>query len=388
MKEYKLAKGWQVFMWITLPLIMASGLYLLFEPLISGSEHFDLNKYLILATMGLFIVIFCIFCFRDLIVSKIIVTKNAITVRSSFGTRHLEFHEIKGISVVNNFLVLKPHNKDKKKISISSYIGDFSELQNFLRDRLIDLDEKDLEEDQKMILQDDTFGISEEDRSEHLKQVAFKARIINIAGVVSGAWVFIYPRPYDVAIISSACVLLAAIALVRTSGGLLHFGSKKNSAYPSVTVAVFSSSLSMAIRTLIDFEVYDYSPLWLSLSIATVITLVLLFPSHRERKYNPAAIVETIIASLAFGFGSVLFYNCYYDNSIPVENHVAVISKRISSGKTTTHYLSVTSWGNRADGDELTVSKNQYNKTSEGDSVTVYLSKGKLGIPWISVWTE
>jgi hypothetical protein len=116
--------------------------------------------------------------------------------------------------------------------------------------------------------------------------------------------------------------------------------------------------------------------------------LVLLFPSHRERKYNPAAIVETIIASLAFGFGSVLFYNCYYDNSIPVENHVAVISKRISSGKTTTYYLSVTSWGNRAAGDELTVSKKQYNKTSEGDSVTVYLSKGKLGIPWISVWTE
>ena len=388
MKEYKLAKGWQVFMWITTPLMMAGGIFLLFEPLISGTDDFDLTLYLILATMGLFLVIFCLFCFRELLVYKIVVTKDAISVRSSFGTRHLEFHEIKGISNINNILVLKPHNKDKKKISISSYIGDFSELQNFLRDRLIDLDKKDLEEDQKKILQDDTFGITEEDRSEHLKKAALKARTINIAGVISGAWVFIYPLPYDVAIIASACVLLAAIALVRTSGGLLHFSRKNNSAYPSVTAAVFSSSLSIAIRALIDFEVYDYSPLWLSLSIATLITLFLLFPSHRERKYNPAAIIETIIASLAFGFGSVLFYNCYYDNSIPAQNNVAVISKRISSGKTTSYYLSVTSWGNRAEGDELTVSKKQYNETSEGDSVTVYLSKGKLGIPWISVWTK
>jgi hypothetical protein len=309
-------------------------------------------------------------------------------IRSALYTRQLEFDEIMGFTILNNVLTLKPNRKDRKKITISSYTGNYRELEQALRARFIDLDQQALEEDRVALLQDDTFGITEEDRNDNLKQAVTKAKIVNGAGLLVAAWVWFYPNPYDVAMIVSACVLIAAVVVVRTSGGLIKFGTKKNSSYPSVSAAVILSSLCFAIRGLLDFELYDSGPLWLPMAVVALIMLVVLFPGAQERKNHPAVFVETIIASVAFAYGSVVFYNCYYDKSQPAEHNVAVKSKSISSGKSTTYYLAVTKWGNRGEGEDMTVSKNEYERVNVGDTVAVYLSKGKLGIPWIWVWTR
>jgi len=62
-----------------------------------------------------------------------------------------------------------------------------------------------------------------------------------------------------------------------------------------------------------------------------------------------------------------------------------VLNKRISSGKSTTRYVELSTWGQQKEVDEVSVGKKLYNSIEVGSIVKIYFRNGKLGIPWFIV---
>lgn len=61
---------------------------------------------------------------------------------------------------------------------------------------------------------------------------------------------------------------------------------------------------------------------------------------------------------------------------------VAVTGKRISSGKSTSYYVSLSPWGRYTADDEVSVSKSFYQSVHTEESLRIFLNDGKWGVPW------
>jgi hypothetical protein len=86
-----------------------------------------------------------------------------------------------------------------------------------------------------------------------------------------------------------------------------------------------------------------------------------------------------------YGYGSIITLNYIYDKSEPEIFNARILSKRISSGKSTTYYFELTPWGQQKEIDEVFVSKELYKRLEENDEVKIYFNKGKFEIPWFTV---
>jgi hypothetical protein len=89
--------------------------------------------------------------------------------------------------------------------------------------------------------------------------------------------------------------------------------------------------------------------------------------------------------ALAYGYGAVVAYNCVFDTATPHVYPATVLNKHTSSGKTTTYYLEVGPWGPRVAAEDVTVTEETYDHIMPGDSVRIYQSPGRLGVPWFVV---
>jgi len=85
---------------------------------------------------------------------------------------------------------------------------------------------------------------------------------------------------------------------------------------------------------------------------------------------------------LGYSYGLVIHYNCYYDKSSAQKYTVEILNKRTSSGRSTTRYLEISSWGDQQGTSEVSVGKSLYKRTNVGDDVNVYLRQGNMEIPW------
>jgi hypothetical protein len=89
-----------------------------------------------------------------------------------------------------------------------------------------------------------------------------------------------------------------------------------------------------------------------------------------------------VIFSVVFGYGSVVSSNCLFDNVASDLHYARVLDHRISSGKSTSYYLTLSAWGAKPSGEEVSVASDLYYQVSKGDSVTVHIKKGTFNIPW------
>lgn len=130
MKEYKIAKFWAIFIYITAPFLFGLFIWVLLLPFIEGD--FEIGKFLILTPVSLAMLTLIVVGVLDTIYGKIIVDNDSISLKSTFINRTLKFDEIKGYRVDNNSLIVLPNSKKKKRLNISLYIGESDELIDWM----------------------------------------------------------------------------------------------------------------------------------------------------------------------------------------------------------------------------------------------------------------
>lgn len=387
MKEYKLAKGWAIFIYLFVPLLIGLFGWLLILPFQNGD--FSPNASWILIPIAIAMIILMIFGVIDAYKGRLIIRADRITSISSISNRELNLDEIKGYTVNENYIFVEPNIEHKKRIKISKYIDGYSEILFWLSQRFPDLEEQQAIEEEQSILNDEKIGWTREVREEKLSKARKTSKVINWAAGITAAWTFFYPTPYQYSILVAMIIPIVALVVVKFSDGLIRVDEKKGSAYPSVIYAFIYPSLGIMLRALLDYDIFDYSNVWLTTTIVTLSFLILLLTRQKEitfkKKLDYLTVVSLGLFLFAYSFGAVIHYNCYYDNSEAQYFTAKVLSKRISSGKSTTRYLELSTWGQQKEIDEVSVGKGLYNRVKIGDDVNIYFKNGNLEIPWFIV---
>jgi hypothetical protein len=73
------------------------------------------------------------------------------------------------------------------------------------------------------------------------------------------------------------------------------------------------------------------------------------------KKVDYVTVSSLALFLFAYSFGTLIHINCYYDNSERKNFQARVLDKRISSGKSTSYYLELSTWGEQKEADEVSI---------------------------------
>lgn len=387
-QEFKLARGWFYFV------VIFTGILLVGIPIgayyaIPGADSTAQMSFYIIA----FLLSESLFMFLLLLAikNKVEVDDEKIVYIGVFISKTLLISEIKGFKVDDNYLYFLPQTKSLKKIKVSTYLGRFGELIMWAKLHCRDLDQEQFEEDQGVILGNDAYGDSVDERGAKLARTkTFTKVYTGFTFIISFATILFPNLFYEVQILLCAALPVATVLIARFSKGLIKLFEKKGSAFPNVTGAFLLPPIALMLRTLTDFTLLDYSALWLPCGIVFTVFSVLVFTDkHSQYDFTKPigyfGVLGVLIIAAAYSYGLVGTTNATFDNSSPTWYKAEVMDKRESSGRTTTFYLILSPWGPQSDIEDVHVSPSVYGYYSIGDTADIYCNQGLFGAPYFIV---
>lgn len=390
MKEYKTAKGWAIFIYVTAPLMIglfSMPILLLFIP--SWRTNETTSFFWFAVPLSLILIALMVAGIADTIISKVTITEQSIDYKNILFSRSIQLNEIKGFRFDDKYLHIEPKTPGVKRIKISKYFGNLGDLVDFLASKYPDLDELEAEEGYQKIMENNSFGFSTSERQSQFQAARRSTKILNwVAGIIS-AWTFFYPNPYLAAITAAMLCPIAAIVLLKRFNGLIHLEEKKNSPHPSVFLAFFIPSMALFLRAMLDLNIYNFEKLWWLLPlIALPLSAVSLLGNQEfDWKKGQNVLMPLVVVGIttAYSYGAILCTNCALDQSNAAEFHARILAKDKSTGKTTTYHLSLEPLDFNYPLDEAQVDKVTYQRLAIGDTVRVLFFEGRWGIPWLEV---
>ena len=105
---------------------------------------------------------------------------------------------------------------------------------------------------------------------------------------------------------------------------------------------------------------------------------------HLQTMTRRGGLVGTILVACAYAYGMTAETDKLLDRSPPRSFRATVLDKSSSGGVKSprTWHFTVSAWGPRAEGDEITVSSDTFSSIRRGETVCIALGPGALGIPW------
>ena len=385
-QEYGTAKGWRLFIYVFIPPLIL--LFLAF-PFLMWDKRPELGPVIGFGVVGLGAAVLSACALIEIIKAKHIITDDMLIYEGAFRRKELPLANIKGYRIDQNYTHIFPKTSGDPKIRIGYSSENYETMQRWFANRYPDLDALEQEQEVAKLLQDEELGRTPSEREEVLSKAQKAAQILNIAGGITALWLFLHPQPYQWAIIAGLVVPALATIVLWLHNGVLRLDERKNSAYPSIAIAVIGPALSLLLRVLLDFDILDYAPLWPQAATVAFSAIIALFIGSRDfifRNDSRVSLLLTILTSATlYGFAGTLSYNCAFDEGTATIHEVKVLDKSMSGGKTTTYHLKVTPWGPRPNDENVTVTQEYYEQVKPGDKVEIYAMPGQLGIPWFTV---
>jgi hypothetical protein len=388
MKEYRTSKGWSIFIYLFASIFIVLSSWVLTQSFLDG--YFSLAASWILIPTCIAMILLMSYGVLDVYQGRLIIQESRIISIGVFSRRELNFNEIKGYRTGEQFIFVETNNKQKKQIKISKYFDGYNDISSWFSQHFLDLDDQNAIKEEQEILNDENLGWTKDIRKDRLSKAKKTSKAINWAASLTALWVFFYPTPYQYSILTAMIIPFVALLAVKFSNGLIKVDGKDESVYPYVSNAFISLSLVLMLRAILDFYIFDYSNVWLITIIITLTFLFAILIKQKEFRFKKKIDYLTVLALalflFAYSFGSVIFINCYYDNSDPEYFKAKVLGKRISSGRrSTSHYLELSTWDQQSEVDEVRIDSGLYNKIEVNDEVNILLRNGKLEIPWFVV---
>jgi hypothetical protein len=330
-----------------------------------------------------------IFLLREMQFSRFVITVDSVYLVSMIYKRTLYFHQIRGWREVEQEIHIVPNEDSLKKIRVTIYFKESAEIRYFLSEHFPNLDALESQSEEQEILENDSFGITHEARATRLQQARKVARYTEWIGWTITAWLFLYPHPYALSILSGILYPFLAIGVCFLYRGLIRGDGDKKTAYPSVATTFIVVSILPALRAMLDINTLNYSSGWVLMAMIAVMMFVLYqlptdgFSFQNKSKYAMFFLLP--VFTFAYGFGSITLGNSLLDHSQPVAYRSQVTDKRIAKGKSTTYYVGLAKWGDLRDDEEVSVTRAKWEATRVGDSLTVHQYPGFFKMPWIEV---
>jgi len=379
--EYRIAKGWRIFAYIFGAAFFTGGFCFLI-PLFTRSLPIWAALFI-----ALFFIILGAGAFLDTMRTLVIIDEHALSIARLLRTRSALLAEIDGYRKGEKdtfFIVLK---SGERPIPLPRYLERRKELIEWFEEKYEDIDTRELVKETNILLDNDQFGQTREERASRLAGAKKIDSISTVAGIGLFFWAVIYPKPFE----TLMYVLLAAPAvgvyITWYYKGLMRLDKKKSSPYPSMLLLILMTILAALLVVIKAYDLYGFDGhawsflLGITISAAAVCIAACQQAIAVSGKKALTYVVIVFLAGL-FSFSLLVFSNCHYDRSRPRLYHVEVTRKWIHTGKGTTYHLKLSPWGKYTGEEELSVSKSFYQRVNTRDSVIVALKNGRWGLPW------
>lgn len=390
MSEYCYSNGIKITIWIC-ALLLAT-VFIALPIRLYLDENYPLSYLYFVLPISLSFVGLSIAGIWDVMITKVVITDRFIHSNSIFGNRKLRVEEIKYHERGRNFITIYPKNKYQPKIKVSPLLSYSYRIINWLEKVSTDLDVKTNEDELKEFYNNREFGFTEEERGKKLNIAKRTAKAINISSIVIVMALLFLKLPEIIVIPIIVFIPVIVIGTVIFFKGIIKFRNKEeedNTIYPSVFWGFAAPIFGLTLKALFTIHIFNSDALWTPLFILTVVVFFLCIYGAKEYKLNRPkeymVVIGMFIICLAYSFGSIMFFNKLLDKTSPRKEKVLVLGKKITKGKTTSYNFEfqLKKISNKID--QYTVAKSLYDHKDIGDTVTFYLYKGKLGIPYYKI---
>lgn len=382
--KYKTVWKWTMAA-ICLPM---AGLFLWVGSIPFTRENPDLISTFFLLGISLTMIVLCILGTIEYFIGQVILKNDIIVHKYVGGTRELNKSEIASFRIVpgHSISFLPTPASGKKKIKLSVYFDELPKLLEWACENLKFDNVDEIQKEENEVLEDKDLGFTKQQRIEALEQANKSFRPVELTGYVLLVWSLFFPSfEYSYLAISLAVYPWIIVAIVKIQKGAIRFDGKEGGKVPKAASPFLLVCIAILVRALLDFHLINiYAMIFPALLIGTILTGALFFAAKDLRK-KLGIVVLTFIACLFYGYGAAVLGNSLLDDSHPQLYDVKILEKRVSSGKHTSYYIKLTSWGPMKTDDEVDVGKSFYSQVSIGDTIQTRLRPGKLGVMWFTV---
>jgi hypothetical protein len=323
--------------------------------------------------------------------SRVVLTANAIESYGAFTVQRLARSDIKGRRLLQlqygqTAVELVPREPGAKPLKLSrSGMRSDAALEAWLNS-IPDLDVQEAAAAQAELAADPELGQTPEERVAHLARAKKFARTFNAATWAAAIWAFVYPQPYEAALLVVALLPWAAIVVAARGHGLYRLDARRNEVRPNLAIAMYVPGFALLLRAVEDVGVLDWK---LALMYAVLATFIIFLAAVRS---DPTLLERRSLAIGLFcimgsyGYGAVALGNSELDSAAGQDYRVQVLAMHYSSGsKSTTYYLTLAPWGPRTRPEDVSVARTLYRQTRPGAEVCVHQGPGAIGIGWYVV---
>ena len=392
MQVYKIAKLWRIISYVLAPIAMVPFGFLLLIPII---PNVDINLevyYWFLLPLSVTMLFVIIVAFVNTIIGKFVIDKNKIYTTGLFNNKQVYFNDIKGYRITEYFTFIESRN-DKTRIKLSNFYENRNELQDWLIWNYKNLNELEIIQEKQEILSKQDLGWTIEERESKFSKYKRLAKILNWSGGIIAIGTTLLLKTSDYIILLCIVYPIFCLLAILFSKGLLTIDERNEAVYPSVFWAFFAPTSVVFLRALMYFKIYNYDNVWLLTAVIAFSFFFTLIINNRGFVFNKFEKTSTILifsVFIVFGysFGTVINLNCALDDSQPKKFKTIVLDKRITKGKSTNYYLTVSPWNNQKEPKEENTNETDYELIKKGDTITINFYEGKLNIPWYEIKLE
>lgn len=389
MQVYKIAKLWRIISYVLAPIATVPFGFLLLIPII---PNVDINLevyYWFLLPLSVTMLFVIIVAFVNTIYGKFVIEKNKIYTIGLFNNKQIYFDDIKGYRITEHFTFIESRN-DKTRIKLSNFYENRNELQDWLIWNYKNLNELEIMQEKQEILSKQDLGWTIEERESKFSKYKRLAKILNWSGGIIAIVTTLLLKTSDYIILLCIVHPIFCLLAILFSKGLLTIDERNEAVYPSVFWAFFAPTSVVFLRALMYFKIYNYDNVWLLTAVIVFSFFFTLIINNRGFVFNKFEKTSTILifsVFIVFGysFGTVINLNCALDDSQPKKFKTIVLDKRITKGKSTNYYLTVSPWNNQKEPKEENTNETDYELIKKGDTITINFYEGKLNIPWYEI---
>ncbi|MFP5238045.1 MAG: hypothetical protein ACLGSD_19280 [Acidobacteriota bacterium] len=379
---YRTSTGWRILFIFAAILLLALGIYVGWIAFPGHSK--SASASLILAPVSLGFIFIAASSFATVLFFRLVLFEDQIEYQLLISKRALYRRQIRGWRIAPTTpptLILQPVDKESRAIKIGLIFHVDEALTNWL-DLLPSLDDQELKANEDEIENDSRLGHTPRDRSNKIRRIKSKAKVLNGFSIAVLIWGYFYPHPYLLVMLVLIALPWVALLMTKLSHGALRIDEKKNDPHPTVAYAYMFPGFVLLLRAIFDFNVVQSTYavlLYTAVSAALTYLAVIVDPTIGRKK---AMIAVIIILAAAYGYGAVVVANGVFDSSPKIEYATTLLNKHVDQGKHVSYHLELGPWGPETKPNDIEVTAATYGAIKPGDSITLALRHGALGVRW------
>ena len=319
------------------------------------------------------IIVFLLIIVGKVFSTRFIIYSDSIVSVGLLLRNELHFYEISGYRRCGRCFVIEPKYEGDRKIRIDNSLENVKEIKSWIEEKFPDLSENALltetTKTAATAVNSDTIADAGADaETQNLSQARMVAGALEIAGVAASMWVLFLPTPRHLSIIAAMMIPAIALIVVKLSGGRIHMAAcdayprilmvfsipaicltflkfpmlcyiifaillpvgallalklldkrmpkVARSAKPKVGWAFCLPPLCLLFRMLSDYDIPEYTKIWLAAIVMSALVLTILQRWQKEFSIRkPSYVVPYGLCILAYCFAAIIFVNCLRDSS-------------------------------------------------------------------------